>query len=194
MSNFTNTNTEVLYSYANASTNLATFTAEDNLQKTYPPVLIPAGFFFNAGATGKTLRVKASGQLGFTTGAPTFTFTARLIASATWSAAGVPLGSTVAQATGASAVVTCPWTLDLDVTLRTLGTGAASTLVSTGLVSCPAGFATPFVATIPSLAVSPAVSTFDNALQYWLYVSAACGTSNALNLANMQSLKVYGEN
>lgn len=42
MSFITGTQNEVLYSYANASTNLATFTAEDNLQKTFPPVIIPA--------------------------------------------------------------------------------------------------------------------------------------------------------
>lgn len=197
MSGYTQTSNELLYAYANPSTNLATFTTEDNLQKTYPPVFIPAGFFFNAGATGKSLRIKASGQMGFTTGSPTFTWSIRLLSATTppaWSAAGVLLGATGAAAVGAVAVVTTPWYLDADVTLRTLATGAGSTVVTTGEVRAPAGLASPFAATIPNLAVSPAVATVDNSQAYYLYLSAACSAANSLNLLNTQILKVYGEN
>ena len=47
---------------------------------------------------------------------------------------------------------------------------------------------------IPANNVSPALATLDNSTTYYLFVSAACGTSNAANLINMQMLKVYGEN
>jgi hypothetical protein len=197
VSGYTQTTNEVTYSYANPSTNLATFTAEDNLLKTFPPVFIPAGFYFNAGDTGKSLRIKAAGQIGFTTGSPTFTWSMRLIAATSppaWSAGGVLLGSTAAAAMGASAVVTTWWYLDADIILRTLATGAASTVVTTGEVRCPAGMASPFAATIPSLGTSPAVATVDNSQSYYLYLSAACSASNSLNLINTQLLKVYGEN
>jgi hypothetical protein len=197
VSGYTQQSYELLYSYASPSTNLATFTAEDNLLKTFPPVFIPAGFFFNAGATGKSLRIKAAGQIGFTTGSPTFQWSIRLLSATTppaWSAAGVLLGQTLAAAAGSVAVVTTWWYLDADIVLRTLATGAASTVVTTGEVRAPAALATPFAATIPSLATSPAVATVDNSQSYYLYLSLACSASNSLNLANTQLLKVYGEN
>lgn len=192
MSFITGTQNEVLYSYANASTNLATFTAEDNLQKTFPPVIIPAGFFLNAGATGKTLKIKAAGQLG-TTSAPTFTWSIRLLTSTTWSAAGILLGSSAALTAGTTQTL-APWFLDVDVTLRTLSIGGASTVVTMGQVSGPLALATPFAGTIPANNTTVTATTVDNSVQYYLFLSAACGTSNAANLINLQSLKVYGEN
>ena len=191
MSFYTGTQTEVLYAYANASTNLATFTTEDNLLKTYPPVFIPAGFFFNAGATGKSLKVKAVGQLG-TTSSPTFTWSVRLINAASppaWSAGGVLLGQTAATTAGAT-VTLAYWFIDLDITLRTIATGAASTVVTTGEVRGPASLASPFSASIPASNTTPAVSTVDNSQAYFLYISAACSASSASNLINTQSLKV----
>jgi hypothetical protein len=195
MSFYTGTQSELLYSYANPSTNLATFVTEDSLQKTYPPVFIPAGFFFNAGSTGKALRVKAAGQLG-STGTPTFLWSVRLINAASppaWSAAGVLLGATGALTT-ASTVTLAPWFLDMDIVIRTVGLGATSTVVSMGQVTSPAGLASPFAGSIPAAGVSPANATVDNSQSYYLYLSCACGTSNSLNLVNLQSLKVFGEN
>jgi hypothetical protein len=56
MSFLTGTSSEVLYSSIATGTQLNTFTTEDNLQKTLPYVIIPAGFFFGPnGATGKSL-------------------------------------------------------------------------------------------------------------------------------------------
>ena len=192
MSFVTGTQAEALYTYANASTNLATFTAEDNLLKTYPPVIIPGGFFPNVGATGKSLRIKASGQLG-TTGSPTFTWSLRLLTSTTWSAGGILLGSTAALTAGTTQTL-APWFLDVDVTLRTLGIGATSTVVTMGEVRGPLALATPNSGTIPANNTSPAVATLDNSQTYFLFLSAACGTSNAANLINTQMLKVYGDN
>lgn len=184
--------TDCLYSYHNPSTNLATFTTEDNLQKTYPPVLIRAGYFLNAQATGKSLRVKACGQLG-TTGAPTFTWTARLLTSTTWSAGGIALGSTAALTAGTTQTL-APYFLDLEIGLRTLAIGGASTVVTMGEVRSPLGLASPFAGSIPANNTAVSVATLDNSVQYYLFLSAACGTSNALNLINLQSLKVYGDN
>lgn len=192
MSFYTGTQAELLYSNANASTNLATFTTEDNLQKTYPPVIIPAGFFLNQSATGKSIKVKASGQIG-TTSAPTFTWSVRLLTSTTWSAGGILLGASAALTAGTTQTL-APWFMDLDIVLRTLSIGGGSTVVTTGEIRGPLALATPFAGTIPANNTSPAVATVDNSATYYLFLSAACGTSNAANLINLQSLKVYGEN
>lgn len=183
--------TDCIYSYHNASTNLATFTTEDNLQKTYPPVLIRAGYFLNAQATGKSLHVKACGQLG-TTSNPTFTWSIRLLTSTTWSAGPILLGATAATTAGTT-VTLAPWFLDVEIGLRTLSIGGASTLVTMGEVRGISALAAG-AQTIPAAGTSPSVATFDNSVQYYLFISAACSASNGLNLINLQQLKVYGDN
>jgi len=192
MSFLTGTSSEVLYSSIATGTQLNTFTVEDNLQKTLAPVIIPAGFFYNPSAEGKTLYIKARGRLG-TTASPTFTWTVRLLTSTTWSAGGIIIGTTGAVTAGATKTLS-PWTLELDVTLRTLAIGAASTLAFMGMVEGPSSLASPFAFTIPADNTAFTVSTLDNSLTYYLFLSAACGTSNALNLIQLEMLKVYGEN
>src|SRR6266567_473286 len=93
MSGFTMTQTELLYAFYGASTNLATFTTEDNLMKTYPVCPVPSlrQLLDNVGKRSSSLLVRARGQVGSTT-TPTFTFTLRLITSETWSAGGIILG------------------------------------------------------------------------------------------------------
>src|SRR4051812_37276505 len=121
MSFLTGTSSELLYASTTTGTQLATFTTEDDLMKTLPPVIIPAGFFYNMSATGKSLRVKAMGRLG-TTATPTFTFSVRLLTSTTWSAAGVVWSS--AAITAGSGVTLAPWFLDFELTARALVDGA----------------------------------------------------------------------
>ncbi len=84
--------------------------------------------------------------------------------------------------------------MDLDCISTGIGTGTASTVQTSGEVRSPLGLLAPAAGTIPSLAVSQSLATVDNSQNYYLYLSAACGTSNALNLINTQMLKVYGEN
>lgn len=184
--------TDCFYSYFAQSTQLNTFTTEDNLQKTYPPVLIRAGYILNLQDTGKSLRVKAAGRLG-TTGAPTFTWSLRLLTSTTWSAGGILLGSTAALTAGTTQTL-APWYLDVEIGLKTLSIGGASTLRTMGEVRSPLGLASPFSGTIPANNTTMEVSTFDNSVQYYLFLSAACGTNNALNLIQTEMLKVYGDN
>lgn len=184
--------TDCWYSYFAQSTQLNTFTSEDNLQKTYPPAMIRAGYILNLQDTGKSLRVKACGRLG-TTSAPTFTWSLRLLTSTTWSAGGILLGSTAALTAGTS-VTLAPWYLDVEIGLKTLSIGGASTLRTMGEVRSPLGLASPFGGTIPASNTSMEVSTFDNSVQYYLFLSAACGTNSGSNLIQTEMLKVYGDN
>lgn len=175
-------------------TQLNTFTTEDSLMKTLPHCIIPAGFFNPAnGGTGKSLRVKACGRLG-TTGTPTFTFNIRLLTSTTWSAAG--LGFASAAITAGSGVTLAPWFMDVEIICRTVGAGGASntTLACMGEVrggtSLAAGGG---VYSIPAANTAFTGSIDSSSVQY-LYLSAACGTSNASNLIQLEMIKVYGEN
>ena len=191
MSFLTGTSTEVLYSSIATATQLNTFTTEDSLQKTLPPVIIPAGFAFNAAAAGKSLRVKACGRLG-TTGAPTFTWNLRLLTSTTWSAGGI--GFATAALTAGTTQTLAPWYLDAEIIFRTLGIAAATTIAIMGEVRSPLGLATPFAGSIPANNTAFTAATYDNALANYLFLSVACGTSNAANLMQLEMLKCYGEN
>lgn len=191
MSFLTGTGTEVLYSSVSTGTQLATFTTEDNLQKTLPVVALPALYFYNMAATGKTLHIKAQGRLG-TTGAPTFTWNVRLLTSTTWSAAGVVMATSAL--TAGTTQTLAPWTLDVDITCRSLTFGATgTTLAIMGEVRSALGLASPFMGSIPANNTAFTV-TLDNSVSQYIFLSAACGTSNAANLIQMEMLKVYGEN
>lgn len=192
MSFLTGTQNEVLYNGVTTGTQLNTFTTEDSLQKTLPSVIIPAGFFYNPTATGKALKIKAWGQLG-TTGAPTFLWTLRLLTSTTWSAGGIVLGASAALTAGTTQTL-APWTLEADVSLKTLSVGGASTVQTQGEIRSPLGLASPFSGTIPGNNTALTVATVDNSVTYYLFLSVTCGTNNAANLIQLTQLKVYGEN
>jgi hypothetical protein len=192
MSFLTGTQSEVIYNNVGVATQLNTFTTEDNLQKTYPPVILPAGFFLNPGAIGKSLKIKAWGQLG-TTSAPTFTFSLRLLTSTTWSAGGLLLGSTAAITAGTTQTL-APFTIEADISLKALGIGGTSTVQTQGEIRSPLGLASPFSATIPANNTAITLTTLDNSVTYYLFLSVACGTSNAANLVQLTQLKVHGEN
>lgn len=187
----TGTNVELLYASIAAATALGTFTTEDNLQKTLPPVIIPAGFFYSPGSIGKSLRVVARGRLT-TTGTPTFLWTSRLLTSTTWSGGGLAIGAS-GTLTG-NAVTNAFWVLQQDITLRALGIAGASTIVSMGLVECPSGVASPFATTIPATAGTVTLATLDNAVTYYYFLSATCSASSGSNTIQLEMLKVFGEN
>ncbi len=185
--------TDCLYSYHAQSTQLNTFTTEDNLQKTYPAVQIPAYQLDTAASrSSSSLRVKAWGRLG-TTGSPTFTWSLRMLTTETWSAGGILLGSTAATTAGAT-VTLAPWTLEVEIGLKTLSIAGASTLRTMGEVRGPSALASPFSSTIPANNTTMEVATFDSASVQYLFLSVACGTSNALNLIQLEQLKVYADN
>jgi len=87
-----------------------------------------------------------------------------------------------------------PWYLEADIDLVTVAQGAASTVKTMGEVRAPLGLGSPFAATIPANNTSPTIATIDITQQYFLWLSAACGTSLAANLIQLEYLKVYGEN
>lgn len=193
MSFLTGTSVEVVGPGATVTngTQLATFTTEDNLQKTLPNIAVPA-FFFNK--VGQCLKVRAWGRLG-TTGTPTFTFSARLRTNATWAADGVVVSS--AAITCGSGVTLAPWELELDITCRAIGGNPATTATTLGMTGFVRG-GTSFAAggglySIPAANTAFTV-TIDNTVTQYFYLSAACGTSSGSNLIQLEMMKVYGEN
>jgi hypothetical protein len=187
---------ELYYSESIAGTALATFTAEASLMGAYPVPQIPAAFFAKLGQQSSSMKIRAYGNVGDTTAAPTFTLSARLLSSSTtWSAGGLLLGSTGATSVNGTSLTNGWWQLDMDVILKAIAAGAATSTLSTyGVLGGP-GFSAPG-GFMPANNVSADNATFDNtgATQYYFWLSAACSVSNAANKIQLQGLKIYLEN
>jgi hypothetical protein len=195
MSGYTQTTDEVLFASVSQGTQLATFTAEASLHGTLGIPVIPGGWALNNGATGKCIKVKASGRMGSTTSGPTMLLTARLIpftSAFAWSASGITAAASAATTMAVSQTLV-PWFLDMDIVLQNLNPGATSVISTMGEWRSNA-FVSPFAAPLPAPNVTPVVSTFDSAVSYALMLSVTCGTSNAANLIHMSQFKMYGEN
>jgi hypothetical protein len=187
---------ELYYSFSAAGTALATFTGEASLMGGYPIPQIPATFFSNVGEVSSAMKIRAYGNVGDTTSAPTFTFALRFQVSsgiATYSTSAIGWTSTAMTVNGTSQTNDW-WQIDMDVTLRTLGAGtgsASSTLDGHGIVSGP-GFSN--IGSIPANGTAGTL-TFDTTgiTNYWLTLGCACSSSNGSNTINLQTLKIYLE-
>lgn len=207
MSNYTGgPGGEVLYANIGAGTALATFTTEDSLIKTLITPTIPAYYFLNNTAVGKTIKVRAAGVAGSTSVAPVFTWFCRLIPAGTAFAAGATGQVLLAQTPALTAVVSktnARWFIDLDIVMQNVNAGATSVVGVTGefraysLLSATANVCTgaPMAnSTTPDASATFTATTFDNTVNYVLYLSASCGASSAANTIQLQMLKIYGEN
>lgn len=186
---------ELFYSESIAGTALATFTTEASLMGAYPIPQIPATFFSKLGVQSSAMKIRAYLNVSDTTTAPTFTLSMRLLTSATsWTAGGLLLGSTAALTVNGTSQTNLWAQLDVDCILKAIAAGAATSTISTyGQLSGPAFTAT---GSIPATNVSADNATLDvtGATQYFFWLSAACGTSNASNKIQLQGLKIYLEN
>ena len=187
----TQTYGELYYVSIATGTQLATFTTEASLMGALPHCIIPAGFFNER--PGRSLQMLAKGQLG-STGTPTFTFSVRLINSTTFSAGG-GLGVSSGAITSGSGLTLAPWILQMDIVARSVGAGGGSntTLAFVGDVRGQTAFASPFIYTMPA-ANTAFTGALDSSATQYLYVSAACGTSNGSNLIQATMVKIYAEN
>lgn len=185
---------ELYYSERIAGTALATFTTEASLMGGYPIPQIPATYFDKTGLESSSMKIRAYFNVSDTTSAPTFTLAVRLNTSATAYSTGA-LGWTATTLTVQGTSQTNLWAqLDMDVTLKTLAAGGATSVISAfGTVTGPAFTAQ---GSLPATNVTADASTFDatGATLYYLWLGSACGTSNASNSISMQCLKIYLEN
>ena len=184
----------VYYSSAVASTNLATFTTEDNLMKGMPLLKLPdlGQVLGKLGDQTSTMKLRGLGQAGAVSATtPTFTYSLRALTSSTWSAGGVLLGASTA-CTCVSGITLGVVQFDIDIWLRTGPVPGTPTItvVTGGTIS---GSAFSSLNTIPAAGTAPTSTTLDVTQQYYLFLSAACSASNAANLTNLQGLKLYVE-
>jgi hypothetical protein len=192
----TGTNVELLYANTAAGTAKNTFTSEVQINDTAgmgAQASLPAFFFPSSPTTaGKSLRIVARGIFS-TTGTPTFTFTCRLGAAGSTSAA-IVLGS--AALTTGSGVANQLFEFEGDVTLSAPSgaAGANTTARGTGLIQSP-GLASPFSGALFGGAASPGtVATVDTSITNYVNFNVACSVSSASNTITLLHLMVFGLN
>ena len=195
MSFITGTSTELIYANTTSGTAKNTFTAEVAINDTAgmgPIAHLPPDFWvFNNNGIGRTLRIVARGILSSTV-TPTYTFSLRLGASGSTTAA-IILGS--AALTTGSGVTNQLWEFEGDVVMRTIGAaGANSTVQGLGVLAC-GGLASPFSYALFGGAASPGtVATVDTTITNYLNFNVACSASSVSNTITLLQLLVLGLN
>lgn len=201
MSGFTGTMFESLYSYGQAATTTTPTAAAVSVTAAYPSIEVPGGYFTTLGKKSSSVRLKLGGQLTMTATVPTWLF------GVAWTQA-VPAAfsaSTVLAAMAAVTPVAVPagawWRMEMDITLRSLGLGVASTLLSTGQVSCPEAFAPSAYSNVsgaerpmPAVGVSGVSASVDVDQPLFLWPFLTLGAATAGNTVTTQYAKLYGEN
>ena len=195
MSFITGTNVELIYANTTSGTAKASFTTEVAINDTAgmgPIAHLPPDFWVaNNNGLGRVVHITARGILS-STATPTYTFTVRLGAAGSITAA-IVLGS-VAVTTG-SGVTNQLFTIDGDIVMRTIGAaGANSTVQGIGWFESP-GIASPFGTAMFGGAASPGtVATVDTSITNYINFDVTCSASAAGNSIQLLQLLVFGLN
>lgn len=181
---------EELYSSYAAATTTTPAAAAAAMNAAMPPIVIPAGFMGKLGNQCSSLRLKIAGQMTATATVPTWKMGLAFTTTSTF--AGTPTLGETATWTPAAGTGSY-WVAEFDIGLRAVAVGAASTVVTTGMVEGSL-LPSPFVQSVPAINVSPAVATWDVAQQYYLWPYLTLGAATAGNTVSVHMVKVYGEN
>lgn len=196
MSYLTGTNTELIYANTAAGTAKASFTTEVQINDTAgmgAQASLPAFFWQSTPqSTGKGIHIDASGILG-STGTPTYTFSIRLGAAGSITAAAVLQSAALTTGSGVTAQI---FRISGDFILQAPAgaAGANTTGRGTGIL-WSTGIASPFMAPMYGAGASPGtVATIDTSITNYVNFNVACSASNAANTVTLHQLNIYGIN
>jgi len=190
MSGFTGTMFEELFSCYLAATTTTPAASAVSITQGYPGIAVPAMYMGKLGDEASSLRLILSGQMTATATVPTWLFGVSFTTSSTFSAT-TPLG---ASATFTPTAGTGGYFyMQVDIGLRAIAVGAASTVASIGKVE-GALFPSPFWQSIPATNTAPTVTTWDLNQQYYIWPYLTLGAATAGNTVSVHFCKLYGEN
>lgn len=201
MSGFTQTTNELLYSsYAQATTSVPTAAAV-TITAGMPVITIPAKFFRNVGEGTSSLRLEIGGQCTMTATIPTWQFGlyAAVLASPPVFSTSLTLGTTGTFTPG-QAVTNATWEGIVNIGIRTLVAGAASTIVAFGRFMSTAFVPAAYSVTAENWVSMPAtgtytpLATYDTSQIYTLWPGLVLGAATAGNTVTVNYCKLFGEN
>lgn len=191
--------TELLYSHHGAgTTSTPTVSPGSNIIGAYPPILVamPQLFDRDGGGWSSSLKLKLGGQMTTTATVPTWAFILYASVATTsapaFATSGITLGTTGAL-TAPSAGTNIWFDIELEIGLRILSVGAASTVGCTGFWRSSTLNAAG-LASIPAAGSYTPPATFDLSQTYVLWPALSLGAATAGNTITMQYAKLYGEN
>jgi hypothetical protein len=191
MSGYTQTNTELLYSFYGAATTSVPAAAAATITAAIPLCYVPAGYMGVTGYRSSSLKLKFGGYMTATATVPTFAFGFAYTSSSTFSA-GTPLATLSNTVTPTAA--TGSFEGEFDLGLRTLGTGAASTIWASGKVLCSPALTTSVFWLNPLGAGGTTMTIWQTDVEYYLWPYLTLGAATASNTVTLQWMKLYGEN
>lgn len=154
--------------------------------------IIPANWWLNQGSAFRTVGILARGVLS-TTSTPTLIFQVRFGATAGSSYLGGTSVGVSAAITTAAGVTNKWWELQLEITCRVPGIGTGNaTLIGSGRVTSPGGFASPFIYPLEPTTPDTATwtSTVDNAVSQYVNLSVTWSAASASN--SIQCKQLFG--
>jgi hypothetical protein len=187
---------EVLYASCLAATASVPTAAAVTITAGMPPIVIPAKYFKNVGDWSSSLQFLMGGLMTATATIPTWNF-GLYAAIATTSAPAFSTGSVTLGTTGTftppGAVTNVPWELEVQIGLRALALGAASTIVTWGGFR-GAGFNAAGYVPVPGSGAYTPPATWDTTQAYVLWPGLTLGAATAGNTVTVEYAKLYGEN
>jgi hypothetical protein len=197
VSGFKPVGTELLYSsYTAATTSTPTASPGSSMIVGYAPIVVPAAYMGNTGNWSSSLLLKMGGLLTATATIPTWQFVLGANTATTTAPAFAAPTITVASTTTItpSAQTNAWWSLEVNIGLRAIALGAASTVAAWGFWECPLAFASPFKLKIPNDGAYTPSATWDTTQAYVLWPALVLGAGTAGNTVTTQYCKLFGEN
>lgn len=196
MSGFKPVGAELLYAYHGAATTSTPTTSPGGtITATYPPIVIPAGYMDKVGSWSSSLQMNMGALMTTTATIPTWRFVIYAAVATTTAPAFSTSGITLADTgtfTPPSAVSNSPVEFELNIGLRAIAPGAASTVIAWGRISGTilnsAGYV-PF----PAAGAYTPPSTWDTTQSYILWPALILGAATAGNTVTVEYCKLYGE-
>jgi hypothetical protein len=188
----TGTQAEVIYSNKSAGTAKNTFTTEAQINDTAAmgtQAKVPASVWYDSTTRTSTLRCTARGIIS-STATPTYTWTTRFV-----STGGVIIAGTAGLVT-LTTITNKLWEMEWDTQVVTMAAaGNNSTIRSAGLLSSPAGLATPGVYEVWGNASQPGTATtVDISIDNLIFFDATSSASSASNGFTLLQLIIQGLN
>jgi hypothetical protein len=159
-----------------------------------PEVIVPASYMTGLGKKSSSLCLKFGGYMTATATVPTFAFGLAYTAFATPPAfsAATPLATLSNTITPTAA--TGSFEAEMNIGLRSMGLGNASTLWCSGHVWASPALTTSVWWLNPLGAGGTTVTTWQTDQEYYLWPYLTLSTNAASNTVTVQYIKLYGEN
>ena len=194
MSYLTDEKLELIYANVASGTAKASFTAEVPLNDVAgmgAVAVLPPYFWQPPQGISKAIKIVARGILG-SNGTPNYTFSVRLGAKGSTTAAIIAGSAALTTGSGVTAQL---FEFEADIIMRAIGdAGANSTMQGLGMIHC-GGLASPFAYPVFGGAASPGtIATVDASILNYINFNVACSASHASNSIQLLQLLVYGQN